>query len=42
MVRLLVDPPVYKITSLSSSVELPEGGFATSWAVFDKKPGGLL
>lgn len=40
MVRMLVNPPTYKIAALSSSVELPEGGFATSWAVFEKK--GLL
>ena len=30
--RFIIDPPKYKLTSLSLEVELPEGGFATTWS----------
>lgn len=40
-VRHLVNPPRFQFLGMGSSVELPEGGFATSWTSF-KKAGGLL
>lgn len=41
-VRQLVNPPKFQLFGFSSSVELPEGGFATSWAILEKTKGGLL
>lgn len=37
--RMLVDPPSYKLSALSIEVGLPEGGFATSWTAFNNQRG---
>lgn len=39
--RIIPDPPKYKMYSLGLEVELPEGGFATSWTVLNNKKGVL-
>lgn len=41
-VRILPDPPKYKMYSLGLEVELPEGGFATSWTVLSNNRQGVL
>jgi zona occludens toxin len=42
-VRFLQNPPNYKLTALTQEVELPEGGFATSFAsVSGSKEGGSV
>jgi zona occludens toxin len=41
-IRQLVDPPNYKIAGLSVSVELPEGGFVTSWASVQQSKGSIF
>lgn len=41
-VRQLVNPPSYQFIGSGLSVELPEGGFATSWTKVGQKQGGLL
>lgn len=40
--RVLSDPPAYKLTGFGIEVELPEGGFATSWISFNKTGQGVL
>lgn len=41
-IRVLQDPPTYKITPIGIEVELPEGGFATPWTNITKTQGGIL
>jgi zona occludens toxin len=36
VLRVLVNPPAYKISSFGIEVEMPEGGFATPWAIVQK------
>lgn len=36
VLRLIADPRTVKITSLGLELELPEGGFATSWTAFGR------
>lgn len=38
-IRSLDNPPKYKISALGVEVELPEGGFATSWASTNQSKG---
>jgi zona occludens toxin len=40
-VRFLQNPPVYKVSALTTEVELPEGGFATSFTSFNQSNGAL-
>lgn len=40
--RQLYNPPKFQILGMGSSVELPEGGFATSWASVGHSKRGLL
>jgi len=43
VVRQLIDPPKYKMIGFGASVELPEGGFATTWTKFaSSKEGAIL
>lgn len=41
-VRVLMNPPNFKMTALGVEVELPEGGFATPWTVVASSKGGIL
>lgn len=41
-IRQLINPPKFQLYGFGSSVELPEGGFATSWATVNQPKGGLL
>lgn len=41
-VRQLIDPPNYQQLGYGFSVELPEGGFATSWTRFNQQAQGLI
>lgn len=41
-VRQLVNPPHFQFLGSGLSVELPEGGFATSWTKLGIKQGGIL
>jgi zona occludens toxin len=41
-VRHLVNPPRFQFLGMGSSVELPEGGFATSWTSFKQAGKGIL
>lgn len=41
-IRVLNNPPNYKISALGVEVELPEGGFATSWTALTGSGRGVL
>lgn len=41
-VRQLIDPPNFQQLGFGYSVELPEGGFATSWTKFNQQAQGLI
>lgn len=41
-IRVLQDPPTFKITPIGIEVELPEGGFATPWTNITQTQGGIL
>jgi len=41
-VRQLIDPPNFQQLGFGYSVELPEGGFATSWTRFNQTDKGLI
>lgn len=41
-VRVLVNPPVYKMSPMGVEVELPEGGFATPWTMLSASRTGAL
>jgi hypothetical protein len=40
--RQLVSPPNFQFLGSGVSVELPEGGYATSWTTLNKEQGGLI
>lgn len=40
-VRFLQNPAVYKVSALTTEVELPEGGFATTFTSFNQSNGAL-
>lgn len=41
-VRFMVEPPNYKISKFGVEVQLPEGGYATSWTAFNTNKGAVL
>lgn len=41
-IRVLNNPPNYKISALGVEVELPEGGFATSWTALSASGRGVM